>query len=82
VGPFDLPAVTAERIRALGLEAAAAVDIPGARRERVAAAAAPADHRLHPPREQLLTNRLAVVAAVGPQLRGLDPAGKQLLDQR
>jgi hypothetical protein len=82
VRPFDLPAVTAKRIRALGLETAAAMDKPGAGRERVAAAAAFADHRLDFPRAELLANRLAVVAAIGPQLRGPDPSGKHVLHQR
>lgn len=82
MGSFDLPAVTAERIGSLGLQAPPAADIPGAGRDRVAASATSADHRLHAVREELLADLFAVVAAVSPQLRGLDPAREQVFQKR
>jgi hypothetical protein len=45
-------------------------------------AAASADPRCDRPCAQLLAQRLRVVAAVGPQLRRSQAAGKQLVDER
>jgi len=82
VGAFDRPAVPSGGVGRRLSALPTAPDLARARRERVALAPSSADLRLDPPRPQLLTQRLGVVAAVGPELAGAQAAGEQLVDQR
>lgn len=82
VGAFDGPAVARLRVATPRDLTSAALDQASVGLGRLAAVAAAADHRLDPTRAQLLTEPLAVVAAVGPQLSRPPPLREQLVDER
>lgn len=83
VGAFDGPAVAAVWVAGFG---AAAVTAQAGRavagRRRIVSASALADHRLKTTLADPLSELLAVVAAVGPQLAWPDLPREQLIKQR
>jgi hypothetical protein len=82
VGALDRPAFAAVRVAAPRDAAAAALDHHGVVGGRLAGAAAAADHRRQATLADLLAQRLAVVAAVCPQLARPDLTREQLVEQR
>ncbi len=84
VGAFDWPAVAGKRVGGFGVAFSAAPALPGRGvvGDRFAGSAAFADLGLDAAVEELVAERLGVVAAVGPQLAGSDALLEQLVDQR
>lgn len=84
VGAFDRPAVACERVGCTEDAFSAAEHLAGgcAGGDLVARASAPADTRFDPAFAQLAFELARVVAAVGPQLAGLDAAFAQRVDER
>lgn len=83
VGAFDWPAVAGEWVAGLEPAFLAAPDLAhgGTRRDRLAAAAGPADPWLDPALAQLAFELGGVVAAIGPQLGRLDAAPPERVEQ-
>ncbi len=84
VGTFDGPALTGERVWGFRLALAAAPDLAPGRAgwEWVAGAAAFADPGFDLAGAQGVFELFGVVAAVGPELAGLDPATGECVQER